>query len=326
MSNKKENLKYTIGLDLGGTKLAAALVDSRGKIIEYSKFPLELNKASSPAVAKKKVISFMRSACEDYKKRFPVETSKKNFLGIGLASAGPLNVAAGELIDPSNFPGWKRFKIVKELQQSLKISDWNPKIYFQNDAIAAAYAEKWIGAAKNSKSFVVVTVGTGIGTGVIFNGLPCQTNGMGSEWGHLLVDVKGMQANNTPITEHTVEGIASGTALLKRARAIGFTGNSVEELVLANEKTNQYKFLFDDMAWALASLCYSLSMGFHIDRILFSGGLIKIKRLYWEQTKKIYLQMIRQKNPAFTAPIAVAKAGNQAGVLGAASLPHLLKS
>ena len=326
MSTKKENLKYSIGLDLGGTKLAAALVDNRGKIIEYSKFPLELKKTSSPNAAKKKVISFMRSACEDYKRRYPVETSKRNFMGIGLASAGPLNVTTGELIDPSNFPGWRRFKIVKELQISLNESDWNPKIYFQNDAIAAAYAEKWMGAARDCKSFVVVTVGTGIGTGVIFNGLPCQTMGMGSEWGHLLIDAKGMQKNDSPITEHTVEGIASGTALLKRARAVGFTGNSVEELVSANEHTHQYKFLFDDMAWALASLCYSLSMGFHVDKILFSGGLIKIKNLYWDQTKKIYTDMIRQKNPSFIAPIAVAKAGNKAGVIGAASLPYLLKS
>lgn len=327
MRAKKESLKYSIGLDLGGTKLASALVDSRGKIIEYNKFPLELSKAVSPHIAKKKVISFMRAACVDYKQRFPVETSKKNFAGIGLASAGPLNVADGELIDPSNFPGWKRFKIVKELQLSLKESNWKPKIYFQNDAIAAAFAEKWIGAAQNCKSFVVITVGTGIGTGVIFNGLPCQTEGMGSEWGHLLIDVKGMQgSSNSLISDHTVEGIASGTALLKRAKAHGFKGNSVEELVALNAQTKQFNFLFDDMAWALATLCYSLSMGFHFNKILFSGGLIKIKNLYWEQTKKIYASLICARNPAFMAPIAVAKAGNKAGVIGAASLPYLLKN
>lgn len=326
MRIKKENLKYSIGLDLGGTKLATALVDSRGNVLEYNKFPLEINKTKSPQEAKKKVISFMQSACEDYKRRYPAQTSAKNFMGVGLASAGPLNVKAGELIDPSNFKDWKHFKIVNELTLALKKSNWLPKIYFQNDAIAAAFAEKWIGAAQNCNSFVVITVGTGIGTGVIFNNLPCQTDGMGSEWGHLLIDVKGMQQPKSIITEHTVEGIASGTALLKRAHALGFKGNSVEELVVANEQTNQYKILFEDMAWALASLCYSLSMGFHFDKILFSGGLIKIKHLYWDQTKKIYADMIRQRNPAFLAPIAVAKAGNKAGVIGAASLPYLLRS
>ncbi|MEK6628460.1 MAG: ROK family protein [Bdellovibrionota bacterium] len=326
MKKSSTALKYSIGLDLGGTKLATALVDSRGNILEYNKFPLEINKTKSPQEAKKKVISFMQSACEDYKRRYPTQTSAKNFMGIGLASAGPLNIKTGELIDPSNFKDWKRFKIVQELTSALKKINWQPKIYFQNDAIASAFAEKWIGAAKNCKSFVVVTVGTGIGTGVIFNGLPCQTEGMGSEWGHLLVDVKGMQQHKSMITEHTVEGIASGTALLKRAKALGFKGSSVEELVVENEQTTQYKILFDDMAWALAALCYSLSMGFHFDKILFSGGLIKIKHLYWEQTKKIYSDMIRQRNPAFLAPIAVAKAGNKAGVVGAASLPYLLRN
>ena len=234
-----------------------------------------------------------------------------------------MNVQAGELIHPSNFPGWKKFKIVNELQSALATSSWKPKIYFQNDAIAAAFAEKWIGAAHDCKSFVVITIGTGIGTGVIFNGLPCQTEGMGSEWGHLLVDVKGRQQSGASIVDHTVEGIASGTALIKRARALGFTGTSVEELVIANKLNDKYKFLFEDMAWALASLCYSLSMGFHLDKILFSGGLIKIKDLYWAQTRKHYAELINEKNPAFRAPLEVARAGNKAGVLGAASLPYL---
>lgn len=324
MKNKKTSQKYTIGLDLGGTKLATALVDNHGRIIEYNKFPLELHKISSPALAKRKVISFMQMACEDYKRRFPLETSNKNFAGIGLASAGPLNVTQGELIHPANFPGWKRFKIVSELQKTLNLSGWKPKIYFQNDAIAAAYAEKWIGAAQNCKSFVVITVGTGIGTGVIFNGKPCQTDGMGSEWGHLLIDIKNHQKKMSSITQNTVEGIASGTALVNRARAIGFNGNSVEELVNANETSTKYRFLFEDMSWALACLCYNLSMGFNLDKILFSGGLIKIKKLYWDQTKKIYSEMIHERNPAFMAPLGVAKAGHRAGVLGASSLPFLI--
>ena len=316
-------MKYSIGIDLGGTKLATALVNNNGKILEHGKFPLDLASSVSPSAGKKKVLALMKAACLDYKMRYPTETSAKNFAGIGLASAGPLNVAAGELIDPSNFPGWKKFKIVEELEKNLAESAWKPRTFFQNDAIAAAFAEKWIGAASDCRSFVVITVGTGIGTGVIFNGLPCQTAGMGSEWGHLLIDVKGRQQAGTSIVDHTVEGIASGTALLKRARALGFVGNSVEELVVAHKQHDKYQILFDDMAWALASLCYSLSMGFHLDKILFSGGLIKIKELYWAQTRKYYGELINEKNPAFRAPIEVAKAGNLAGVLGAASLPFL---
>lgn len=316
-------MKYSIGIDLGGTKLATALVNSNGKIIEHGKFPLDLAGTASPKAAKTKVMALIKAACLDYKLRYPTETSAKNFAGIGLASAGPLNVQQGELIDPSNFPGWKKFKIVSELQKLLAESSWKPRVFFQNDAIAAAFAEKWTGAASDCRSFVVITVGTGIGTGVIFNGLPCQTGGMGSEWGHVLIDFKGRQKVGATIVDHTVEGIASGTALLKRARAMGFTGNSVEELVVAHRQNGKYQILFDDMAWALASLCYSLSLGFHLDKILFSGGLIKIKDLYWAQTRKHYLELINEKNPAFRAPIEVAKAGNLAGVLGAASLPFL---
>lgn len=318
--------KFSIGLDLGGTKLASALVNHQGQIIEYKKTKLDLNHLKNSSAEKKQVITLLNQHCLDYKKQYSIETSSKFFAGIGLASTGPLNVLTGELIDPSHFKNWKRFNIINELKKSLNRYKWSPNIYFQNDAIASAYAEKWVGAAKNCKTFAVITVGTGIGTGVIINNAPCQTNGMGSEWGLMLADLKGLQKSNNDIQSYTTEGIASGTALLSRARLQGFNGNSVEELVALHRKTNQYQYLFDDMAWALASLCYNLSLGFHLEKIIFSGGLIKIKDLYWEQTKSTYKKMISSHHRSFAAPLLIAKVGNNAGILGGASLPYIQKN
>lgn len=319
---KKHKASFTVGLDLGGTKLATALVDNKGRIIEYNKYPLNLSSEVTVKTSQKKVSELLYNSCADYKRRYPVETSKKYFKGIGIASAGPLNVNTGELINPANFRGWKRYKIVNILKTNLQKINWSPDLFFQNDAMSAAFAEKWIGSAYNCKSFAVITVGTGIGTGVIVNGQPCQTDGMGSEWGHILVNLPAYKLVQNKISNYTVEGLASGTALVSRAGEKGFKVNSVEELILQIKTHPHLMSLFDDMAWALASLCYNLSLGFNLEKIVFSGGLIKVKELFLNQTIATYSKMIREKNPIFQTKLIVAKAGNKAGVLGAAYLPH----
>jgi glucokinase len=256
---------------------------------------------------------------------YPECFKKNNFNGIGLASAGPLNVDQGILIYPVNFKDWKIVALVKMLQTKLKkLNQKNKrlpllKVYFQNDAMAAALAEKWIGAAQNLTTFAVVTVGTGIGTGVIFKNRPLQSKGMGSEFGHLIADLSKIK-NPTQRSHYSIEGLASGIGILRQAQEMGFTGSSIEELVLESKK---YQILFDQAAVALAVLCYNLSIGFHPEKILFSGGLIKIKHLYWKKMKAHYEALIKDFNPNFKAPLALARARNQAGVLGAGYLPYI---
>ena len=312
-------MKYTIGFDLGGTKLAAALVNENGKVISFTKVPVNMKGAGSAAQAQKMVIQLIADVARDFKNRFPAECSPTLLHGIGLASAGPMNVEKGLLINPANYPGWKTFPLLKKVSEKIKTTGIKAKVHFQNDAIAAAMAEGWVGGAKKMTTYAVVTIGTGIGTGLIVNGKPCQTKGAGSEFGHLLVDLTSLKNHSQQLTHYTVEGIASGTALIRRAKQMGFKGNSVEELVL--EKSSKYQVLFDDMAWALAMLCFNLSVGFNVDGIFFSGGLIKIEDRFYDQTCSHYKKLIRQFNPVFETKLSIAKTKNQAGVLGAAFLP-----
>lgn len=318
MSKKKT---YTIGLDLGGTKLAAALLNDQGDILDFIKVPVDMKRENSPLKTQKRVIHVMADICLDFKNRFPKETASSCFRGIGLASAGPLNAEEGKLVNPVNYPGWKIVPIRDLVEKEVRDRGFKTKVHFQHDGTAAALAEGWVGGAKGMKSYAVVTIGTGVGSGVIFQGRPCQTKGMGSEYGHTIVDFKGLQKNPHQLHLHTVEGIASGTGLLRRAKEIGFQGNSVEELV--NSKDEKYKPLYEDMAWALACLCYDLSIGYNMEKIFLSGGLIKIKNLYLPQLKKHYQSLIRQMNPSFECKIDIAKTKNQAGVLGAGYLPYL---
>ena len=316
-------MDYTIGIDLGGTKLAAALVNSAGKIIAFKKESI-LNLKSLPShQGPKKICSLMTEMVLSFKTQYPHCFTKKNFKGVGLASAGPLNVETGKLIKPANFANWQIVPIKSLLSSSLKSSGLPYTVEFQNDAIAASLAEGWVGAAKKMKSFAVVTIGTGIGSGVIFNHQPVQTNGMGSEFGHSISNNFMIKNPTQDLKKFTVEGIASGTGILRRAKELGFQGHTIEDLVLSLESDKQYLVLFDDAARALAGLCYNLSIGFNLDGILFSGGLIKIKHLYFETLKVRYTQLINEFNPAFKCSLKIAKCRNHAGVIGAAYLPRL---
>lgn len=318
-----KNTGFTVGLDLGGTKLAGALVDHEGRLVAFQKESI-LELKADPREGPKRIVAAMGAMVASFKERFPQAFKKGAFHGVGLASAGPLNVMQGALINPVNFPGWKTVKIRELLEKELKRRKLPSAVTFQNDAIAAARAEGWIGGAKGLGSFAVVTIGTGIGSGVIFNGQPCQSRGMGSEFGHLIAQNDKIKTA-ADLKKFTVEGIASGTGILRRAREeMGFKGTSVEDLIaeLENGET-KYQALFDDAADTLAALCYDLSIGFNLEKILFSGGLIKVRQLYMDRLKTRYQSLITTFNPAFRCPLAVAKCLNQAGVIGAASLPYL---
>lgn len=312
---------YTIGLDLGGTKLAAALLDNKGKMLDFIKVPVEMRREKTAKETQRRVIQLMADICVDFKNRFPKETSGKNFLGVGLASAGPLNAEEGKLIHPVNYPGWKIVPIRDLVKKEIHKRGFKTSVYFQHDGTAAALAEGWVGGGQGMNSFAVVTIGTGVGTGVIFNGFPAQSRGMGSELGHVVVDFKKLQEEPNKLHHCTVEGIASGTGLLRRAKEMGFTGTSVEELT--EDPNPKFQPLFKEMSWALACLCYDLSIGYNLEQIFLSGGLIKIRHLYLKDLKANYKMMIQQMNPAFECKIEVAKTKNDAGVLGAGYLPYL---
>ncbi|MGZ3770387.1 MAG: ROK family protein [Bdellovibrio sp.] len=314
---------YTIGFDLGGTKLAAALLNNDGEMIDFIKVPVDMKRENSASLTQKRVINLIADIALDFKNRFPKQITGKHFLGIGLASAGPLNAAEGKLIYPVNYPGWKIVPIRNLVEKEIRSRGFKTNVYFQHDATAAALAEGWVGGGKGMESYAVVTVGTGVGTGVIFNGFPVQSRGMGSEYGHTVVDFKKLQEGRTNLHECTVEGVASGTGLLRRAKELGFSGSSVEELV--ELKDQKYEILFKEMSWALACLCYNLSIGYNLEKIFLSGGLIKIKNLFFSDLKSHYKKTLQQMNPAFECKIEIAKTKNHAGVLGAGYLPYLAR-
>ncbi len=327
---------YTIGLDLGGTKVAAALVDANGKILKESTVktvPPHLldsdpKKSNNPSAKDVKAhIAYVVKAMADATEDCASELSKKEksqIVGLGLASAGPLNIGRGEIVDSSNLKGWKRVPIVNLLRKQAVKRGLTDNIVFQNDAIAASLGEGWIGVAKNKQTYVGVTVGTGIGTGVILNGQPAQSQGMGSEWGHIIADSLNLSKALATPYDREVEGIASGTGLVRRAQSKGLSFTSVHQMAaFARDGDRDAQALFHESAEALAGLFYSLSLGFNPEVFAVSGGMLAVKDLFLPQAIDLYNRAISVKYPSFKKPIKVSKLGVKAGVIGAARLPRL---
>lgn len=319
--------QYTIGLDLGGTKLNAALVDHKGKIVQQQRYLLVNDyHARSPKQSIANIVDRLAEACVFVSKGY----AKRQIVGVGLASAGPINAETGKLVHPANYPGWGIVSLKQKLETALKKRRFARSVAFQNDAMAAALGEGWSGRASGLQNYMMVTVGTGIGTGTIFHGKPTQFRGMGGEWGHQIVAIdryrKGKGHNG--FYPATLEGIASGTGIITRARKeLGFKGDSVQDLLLhmralSERKRAGYLHLFDDGAVALAALCFNTTVGLNVERIFFTGGMMHVKRLFFAETKRVYRQMCLANK---TKPVLLqeSKLGNNAGVIGAARLVHL---
>lgn len=337
-ASRKIKTKYTIGIDLGGTKVAAALVSADGRILNEVKLPTvpewmgdvgpKHREKSLTPVQVRHHIAYVIEAMADaaFATIAPIRKGKRfpGLRGVGLASAGPMNIDKGTLEHPANFMGWKIVPIVKLLKEALAKRGLHSPVSFQNDAMAAALAEGWVGKARDCDTYAMITVGTGIGTGVVFNGRPAQSQGMGSEWGHMLTLTPGLSKDRGAHYDRSVEGIASGTGVIRRARARGFKGEHSGELAAAARSGDPLaRDIFREASEALAGLLYSLSLGFHPEKFLMSGGMLALRDVFLPQTIELYTDLMKRKNAAFLAPVQIAKLGNNAGVIGAARLPYL---
>ena len=194
-----ETSRY-VGVDIGGTKVAAGLVDANGRILSHIRVPMVSHSSAEEG------LNAVLAAIEQ------VTASSTAIAGIGICSPGPLDPTTGVILNPPNLPCWRNFPLAESVQKIYAV-----KVKVDNDANAAALAETRWGAARGYANVFYATIGTGIGTGIVLNGKMFHgRTGAAGEGGHTSIDYRG------PICgcgkPGCIEVLASGNGIARRAR------------------------------------------------------------------------------------------------------------
>jgi glucokinase len=193
-----------VGVDIGGTKVAAGLVDHSGTIVAQTRTAMVATDAARGLAAVAVAIEELRSRSgEDFQPH-----------AIGICAPGPLNPRTGVVINPPNLPGWHNFPLAEEIRKLYPAA----QVKIDNDANAAALAEAKWGAGRSYRNVFYATIGTGIGTGFVIDGKVYHgRTGLATEGGHVGVDLHGPQCACGK--RGCIETLAAGPAIARRARA-----------------------------------------------------------------------------------------------------------
>jgi glucokinase len=188
-------------VDIGGTKVAAGLVDSNGEISAQVRVPMVSNSSAEEGL--NAVLSAIAQV---------IPRGTDGVSGIGICAPGPLDPKSGVILNPPNVPCWRDFPLAESVQKRHSVP-----VKVDNDANAAALAETRWGSARGYRNVFYATIGTGIGTGIVFDGeIYHGRTGSAGEGGHVSIDYQG------PICgcgkPGCIEILASGTAVAQRAR------------------------------------------------------------------------------------------------------------
>lgn len=196
---------YYVGLDVGGTNIKIGLVDDAGQTLAYHTMPTEQDKGAEDACGR------MAAVVTDLVARAGI--AKSDIARAGIATPGPMDISAGRILRPGNLPGWWDFPIRARLADHLGLP-----ITFANDANAAAYGEFWLGAGAQYDSLVLITLGTGIGGGIIIRDTLVEgAHSCGGECGHILVNPAKDAWQDSLGKSGSLEAYAGAGAVVRRA-------------------------------------------------------------------------------------------------------------
>lgn len=166
---------YRWGIDVGGTGIKIGLVDDSGATLAYESIRTHADAGPDAAVAR------IANSCRGILDRLELPDAP---VSAGVGSPGPMDLKAGTLVSPPQLPTWWGFNLRDAVSDALGLP-----VAFLNDANAAAYGEFWGGAGRDDDSLVMLTLGTGVGAGIIVDGHMINgENSCGSECGHMIVD------------------------------------------------------------------------------------------------------------------------------------------
>jgi glucokinase len=202
---------FSIGVDLGGTNLRVAAVSREGRLLEKVTVPTKTSQGAD------RTIDEMCQAIQHVSTR---HQAVGKFLGAGIGVLGIIDMETGKVRKSANYPGWEDYPVRAEIERRLRASellDSDASVVLDNDANMAALGEQWLGAARGVPNVAVITLGTGIGGGIVLNGkIWTGRNGMAGEFGHMTVEPDGVPCGCG--NRGCAERYASASAIMRMAR------------------------------------------------------------------------------------------------------------
>lgn len=312
--SKKVPKTVVLSYDLGGTKVAVGAVNSSGKVLREIRVPVAAKDGKRAFF--RQLIDLGNTIIEEFPQ------IKK----IGFASAGPLHPERGVLLDPTNLApkheNWKNIPLTKTLEKAFKLP-----VILENDAAAAVLAEHWVGGARNIQNAMILTLGTGLGTGVIVNGkLVRAGRGLHTEAGHLILNSDDRSAICGCGNLGCAEAYLSGNGFAKRAalspRMPQVTAVDVAEF--ARDKKSRHhreaKKCFDDYAIHMATALHNYAVIYAPEVVILTGSFANASDLFLEKTERELRKLLHRRRNGydFLPQIKISELDNQAGLIGGA--------
>ncbi|HET9408613.1 MAG TPA: ROK family protein [Candidatus Sulfotelmatobacter sp.] len=287
---------FSIGVDLGGTNLRIAAVSTDGEILE------KVTISTKAALGPDHVVGEM---CDAIQRLVSHYGARGKFRGAGVGFPGIIEKQTGMLRKSANFPGWSEYPVRNEIERRLGAS-----VFLDNDARVAALGEKWMGAGRDVENMAMITLGTGIGGGIILNGKIWHgLNGMAGEYGHNTIEPDGVPcgcgshgcaeryASATAVVRMAKEAIAPGNApaLAKAVSDPEFTARSVYNL--ARNGDEDAKHIFRRFGQALAVMLGQIINTLNLEMYVIGGGVSSA----WDAFAPAMFEELRERSLVYAA-------------------------
>jgi glucokinase len=297
-------------VDIGGTKIAVGIVDDSGRVLSRTQAPTDPDRYAD---AIELIVRMLRETAAQAK----VEIS-----GIGIGSTGPVDPIRGEFGDVDFLPGWRGKSPVQDLERV-----FNVQVALENDGDAAALAEAGWGAGRNRKRLIYVTVGTGIGGGIVLDGeLYRGVDGAHPEIGHQVIDPSGPGCSCG--FHGCWEALAAGPAMAawienhapaNYAHRQGITAQRICELAQQGDQVALQAV--EHEAFYLGIGLANLINLFTPDAIVLSGSVMKSAHLFLDRIRAVIRSGCRFV-PADKTELTLASLGDDTNLIGAARVWH----
>jgi glucokinase len=298
-----------LALDIGGTKLAAGVVDANGHVHSFVVEPSRAHEG--PDAALPRLFELGRRAVAESGLEWPAIEA------VGIGCGGPLDAEGGVLIAPPHLPGWHDVPVVE-----LARGAFERPVTLENDATAAAAGEHRWGAGAGARHMVYLTLSTGVGGGVVIDGsLYRGASGNGGELGHVTVDWRGRVCRGCG-RNGCLEAYVSGTSIAERAREAGLPFATAEDVVsAARDGDAGAAGLWAETVEALACGLISIVNLFEPELVVLGGGVTRSGEMLIDPVRDaVRAGAMRPAGEA--VDVVLSPFGDRVGVVGAAAIVY----